>query len=115
MKNFVFIFVLCSSLLCSCNKEKIADLEFENGELQQQVTLLEKQVKFLEHENDIKYRKIKDMELDFEIILNHARSASSHASSASFWAQNGNTFLYKSAIEQMASDFESIVHIASKY
>lgn len=44
----------------------------------------------------------------------YVRSASDHASSAAFWAQSG-VFLYRSEIEQMASDFESIVHIASKY
>ena len=107
--------LLLAILAFSCNKEKIADLEFENSDLQQKVELLERQVKILEFENDRKTDILNEMKVDMDRIQIYARSASDHASSASFWAQSGDSFLYRSEIEQRASDFESIVHIASKY
>ena len=58
---------------------------------------------------------VEEMQNDMYEIKRYANSASNNANSAAFWSQSGDSFLFKSNIRNMSSDFSNISRIASKY
>jgi predicted nucleic acid-binding Zn-ribbon protein len=111
----IYIMFALSVLLQSCKQSRISELESEKENLENKISTLESQLRVLKDENEDLKNYISQMENDMHQIKNFARSASSHASSATFWANNGDTFLYQSEIRNMSSDFNRIASIASKY
>ena len=114
MKRYCIIATL-TFLMFSCNQGRIEELESEKEQLEQKVSSLERQVRDLESEKEDLEALVSNMHQDMRAIRNCASSASSSASSAAFWADSGDSFLFQSNLRNMSSDFDQIVSIASKY
>lgn len=101
--------------MISCNQDRIEELESEKEQLEHKVSSLERQLKEAKSEKEDLEELVTNMRQDMRAIRNCASSASSSASSAAFWADSGDSFLFQSNLRNMSSDFDQIVSIASKY
>lgn len=114
MKRICYLAAITFFML-SCNQGRIDELESEKELLEQRVSSLQSQVSDLKSEKEKLEAIVSDMRQDMRAIRNCASSASSNASSAAFWADSGDSFLFQSNLRSMSSDFDQIVRIASKY
>ena len=116
MKKRCIVLALVIPLLhISCNQGRIEELESEKDQLEESVYLLKSQIESLESNIDLLRSQIANMRRDMIIINNCASEASTNASTAAYWAENGNTFLFQSCLRNMSNNFDEIVNITSKY
>ena len=114
VRIFLYIIALIL-LLSSCNQRQIDELRQENENLETEISELKDQIVNLKIENEVLRDNVSNFNEDMEDIQIYARRASANASSAVFWAENGNTFLFKSELESMSDNFDAIAKIASQY
>ena len=111
--RMIYILVLLI-FFTSCNHEEITNLKKDNFALEEHNRELLKINERLQNDIVLMQNKIDNMIDDFHRIQSYASKANSNASSASFW-YGTNDFFFKSDLDDMASNFNSIVSIASQY